>query len=168
GRSVRTGRTRPAARVFDRDAEDLAQFIITISPREHERMLVAHSMGGAISLITLHNHPARVDAAVLSAPMLAINTGNIPRWMARLMAWAAATFGYGDTFVPGSGPWPRLAAGPPGASRVSNDPYRSKLQEAWFGACEDLRLDGPTYAWLHSAFALTARTHGAQFLSRIR
>lgn len=165
GRSARSGRTRPRARNSEQDAEDLAQFITVVSPRGHRRLLVAHSMGGAISLITLRNHPTLVDAAVLSAPMLDINTGNIPRWVARLMARTATMLGHGDSFVPGSGPWSHVVA--TNAAGVSNDQHRSRLLGAWFAAQEDLRLDGPTYAWVDAAFALTERVHDAGFLAHI-
>lgn len=161
GRSVRSG-TRPTARVFAQDADDLAQFITTVSPHERTRLLVAHSMGAAISLIALHEHPGIVKAAILSAPMLEINTGHIPHWVARLLAGAMTAIGRGDDFVPGAGPWPYT--GP----AVSNDPVRGQLLDAWFRAQEDLRLDGPTYAWLNAAFSLTARTSDAGFLSAIK
>lgn len=161
GRSTRSG-TRPAPRVFAQDAEDLAEFITSVSSRGRKRLLVAHSMGAAISLIALHVHPGIVDAAILSAPMLKINTGSVPRGAARLLARAMTAIGHGDGFVPGAGPWPY--AGP----AVSNDPVRGQLLDMWFGAREDLRLDGPTYAWLNAAFALTAHTNDPRFLSAIK
>jgi lysophospholipase len=168
GRSPRANGSRPTARTFEQDAEDLAQFIVTSSPRARQRLLVGHSMGGAISLLALHGHPSLVDAAVLSAPMLEINTGDKPRWAARLLAKVMTAIGRGDGFVPGAGPWPNLAPRfPPGTNRVSNDPARGKLMDAWFTAFADLRMDGPTYAWLSTAFALTSATRGAGFLRKI-
>lgn len=170
GRSTRPEQrpSRPAARQFDQDAEDLAHFITTVSPRENRCLLVAHSMGGAIALLTLRAHPTLVDAAILSAPMLAINTGHIPLVAARLLARAMTAAGRGDAFVPGAGPWPNIAPRVPGTSRVSGDPSRCQLQDAWFTTCEDLRLDGPTYAWLDAAFALTARAADPALLAQIR
>ncbi|MGE4062063.1 MAG: alpha/beta fold hydrolase [Rhodospirillaceae bacterium] len=169
GRSHRTAGTRPSARAFERDADDLAHFIDTHSPKGHRRLLVGHSMGGAISLLTLHGRPGLVDAAILSAPMLALNTGNVPRWAARALARTMTALGRGGGFVPGAGAWPNLAPRfPKDVNRVSNDPARGKLLDAWFTACEDLRVDGPTYAWLATALALTARVCGASFLKAIR
>lgn len=161
GRSTRSG-TRPAARVFAQDAEDLAQFITSVSSGGRKRLLVAHSMGAAISLIALHEHPGIADAAILSAPMLEIHSGNVPRGAARLLARAMTAIGHGDGFVPGAGPWPYV--GP----AVSNDPVRGQLLDKWFSAREDLRLDGPTYAWLNAAFSLTAHTNDPRFLSAIK
>lgn len=169
GRSTRSKDrpSRPAARNYDQDAEDLAHFITAVSPRENRCLLVAHSMGGAISLLTFRGHTTLVDAAILSAPMLGLNTGNVPRWIARLLARGMTAAGYGDVFVPGAGPWPNAAPRPPDGSRVSSDPLRGTLLDAWFTAHEDLRLDGPTYAWLDAAFALTARTGDGTLLSQV-
>jgi len=169
GRSHRTGGTRPSARTIAQDAQDLADFIGQQCSHARRRILVGHSMGGALSLLALHSHPGLVDAAVLSAPMLAINTGNTPRWAARLLARTMTALGRGGDFVPGAGAWPDLAPRfPKGMNRVSNDPVRGQLLDAWFTTFEDLRMDGPTYAWLSSAFALTAATHSADFLSGIQ
>ncbi|MCA0199627.1 MAG: alpha/beta hydrolase [Proteobacteria bacterium] len=168
GRSARSGRTKPDPRLFDRDADDLAQFVAAVSPRDHKRLLVAHSMGGAISLLALANHAPLVDAAVLSAPMIQINTGGVPRCAARALAFVMSAIGQGDSFVPGASAWPNLASRFGNMNRLSNHPVRGKLVDAWFTAAEDLRHDGPTYAWLKSAFALTTRISKADLLARVR
>jgi lysophospholipase len=126
-------------------------------------------MGSAISLLALHAHPGFVDAGVLSAPMLGINTGGAPRWAARLLSRVMTAIGRGHEFVPGAGAWPNLAPRfPKGVNRVSNDPERGKLLDAWFAAHEDLRVDGPTYAWLSAAFAMTGMTQSPRFLRAIQ
>lgn len=168
GLSARSGCTKPDARLFDRDAEELAQFITAISPRDHKRLLVAHSMGGAVSLLALADYAPPVDAAVLSAPMIEINTGNVPRWLARTLASVMTSTGRGDAFVPGAGAWPNLAPRFGNINRLSNHPIRGKLVDAWFTTSRDLRHDGPTYAWLKAAFALTARISSAGLLRRVR
>jgi lysophospholipase len=168
GRSQRSGDTRPTGRTVARDAEDLAHFIAAHAPKHHRRLLIGHSMGGAISLLALHDHPGIADAAALSAPMLGINTGNVPRWAARLLAHVMIAVGRAGEFVPGAGAWPNLAPRfPPGFNRLSNDPVRSQVLDAWFRAFEDLRHDGPTYAWLATAFGLTSKVHSARFLREI-
>src|ERR1700724_1062191 len=70
-------RRRP--RRSDPDARDLALFIKTLPPARHPRLLIAHSMGGAIALLCLRHSPALFGAAILSAPMLGIRTGRMPR-----------------------------------------------------------------------------------------
>lgn len=168
GRSSRTAPhpQRPAARRYGRDADDLAAFIAKSVPRDNQCLLAAHSMGAAIALLMLSDHAALVDAAVLSAPMLALETGNVPRWAAKALARLMTAAGRADRFVPGAGPWSDRAL-TPATSRVSNDPARCRLQDAWFAAAPDLRLDGLTYGWLDAAFRLTARLARPSVLARI-
>jgi len=168
GGSVRAGisQTRPGARHYAQDAKDLAAFISAYVPDGHTRLLVAHSMGATIALLMLAERQAAVDGAVLSAPMLAINTGDVPRWAARGLARVAALAGFGDKFVPGAGSWTDLNA-TPATSRVASDPARCRLQDSWFGACADLRVDGPTYAWVDAAFGVTAQIMRPEVLERI-
>src|SRR5262249_35296911 len=80
GRSIRPRRlpTRPRARNFDRDAEDLAAFAAATLTGGLPRLLVAHSMGGAIALLCLRRHPLLFAAAVLSSPMVGLRTGRVP------------------------------------------------------------------------------------------
>ena len=45
--------------------------------------LLAHSMGSAIAVRYMQRYPDSIQAAVLSSPMIAINTGLIPAWLAQ-------------------------------------------------------------------------------------
>ena len=45
---------------------------------EKRRILFCHSMGGAIGVRYLEEFPLTFDAAILSAPMLGMNTGKYP------------------------------------------------------------------------------------------
>ncbi len=69
--------------------DDLATFIESIvSPHcivdgtTHKPYLLAHSMGGAIATRFLQDHPDKIQAAVLSSPMLGFNSGGIPEFIA--------------------------------------------------------------------------------------
>src|SRR6266702_5210984 len=79
GGSIRPRRlpTRPRARKFERDAEDLAAFAADKLRGNLPRLLVAHSMGGAIGLICLRRHSRLFAAAVLSSPMVGLRTGRL-------------------------------------------------------------------------------------------
>src|SRR5208283_91697 len=57
--------SRPRPRRFDRDATDLALFAETLPTPPRPRLLIAHSMGGAIALLSLHRRPGLFDAAIL-------------------------------------------------------------------------------------------------------
>jgi lysophospholipase len=160
--------TRPLARDFDRDAADLTAYVKTAMPTGAlPRILIAHSMGGAIALLSLHAEPALVDAAILSAPMLAVQTGFIPAFAARVVAHAATRSGFGESFIPGARPWtfePHLDTK---TSLTSHDPNRCLVHRHWFTHHPHLRVDGLTYGWLDAAFALTRRLQRAGFLEAI-
>ena len=44
---------------------------------------MAHSMGGCLTMLALAQGEARFSAAVLSAPMLGLNTAGVPPWLAK-------------------------------------------------------------------------------------
>jgi lysophospholipase len=159
--------SRPRPRRFDRDATDLGLFTRSLPRAGLPRLLIAHSMGGAIALLCLRQSPGLFDAAILSAPMLGIRTGRVPRRLARYIAGAARAAGLGLCFLPGAGPWNPDRIPTPEGSRVSSDPERCGLQYGWFMARAQLRVDQPTYGWLDAAFRLVTRISRANFLAAI-
>ena len=159
--------SRPRPRRYDRDAGDLAQFTETLPSARHPRFLIAHSMGGAIALLCLRQSPGLFDAAILSAPMLGIRTGRLPRSIARCITGAARASGLGLCFVPGAGRWRPDRIPSPHRSRISSDPERCCLQYRWFSARAELRVDEPTYGWLDEAFRLVTRIGKPEFLAGI-
>src|SRR5207248_2868655 len=77
--------TRPRARKFDQDARDLADFADSKLSGDRPRLLLAHSMGGAIGLLCLRRHPRLFDAAILSSPMVGLPTGKLPPTLLRVI-----------------------------------------------------------------------------------
>jgi lysophospholipase len=159
--------SRPRPRRYDRDARDLGMFARTLPPAGHPRLLLAHSMGGAIALVCLRQFPGLFAAAILSAPMLGIRTGRLPRRLARCLTGAARASGLGLCFIPGAGPWRPDRIPSPEGSRISSDPERCRLQYGWFSAHARLRVDEPTFGWLDEAFRLVSRIGKPEFLSGI-
>jgi lysophospholipase len=170
GGSIRPRRlpTRPRARKFDRDAEDLAAFAAAKLSGRLPRLLVAHSMGGAIALICLRKHPQLFAAAVLSSPMVGLRTGRVPPTVFRLITRPARAAGLGFCFIPGAGKWRPDRLPSPERSRVTTDAERCRLRHAWFSAEPALRLDEATYGWVDSALGLVARISKPEFLAAIR
>ena len=158
-------RARP--RRYDRDVSDLALFARSLPPPRHRRVLIAHSMGGAIALVCLQQSPELFDAAILSAPMLGIRTGRVPPALARCITSAARASGLGLCLVPGARRWRPDRTPSPETSRVSSDPERCRLQYSWFSSHARLRVDEATYGWLHQAFGLVRKIVRTQFLSAI-
>ncbi len=149
--------SRPRPRRFDRDAVELALFARTIPAAGWPRILIGHSMGGAIALLCLRRYPGSFDAAILSAPMLGIRTGGVPSPLVRGISSLARAAGLGMCFVPGAGAWQPDRVPSPERSRVSNDPERCRLQCAWFLEHAALRVDEPTWGWLDASLRLAAR-----------
>ncbi|MGL5976665.1 MAG: alpha/beta fold hydrolase, partial [Aeromonas sobria] len=74
---------------------DLKQFHdqIIMADQPAKLFLLAHSMGGAISARYLERWPDDIKAAVLSSPMLGINLGGLPKWLAKGLATTIGTVG---------------------------------------------------------------------------
>ncbi len=109
---------------------------------------MGHSMGGALTLLALAQGEARFAGAILSAPMLGLRTGAVPRPVARVLAGAMPRLGLGARPVPGFG-----AAPPPFETNIlTHDPIRHARNEALIQACPDLALGAPTWGWLRFAF----------------
>jgi lysophospholipase len=159
--------TRPRPRHFDRDASELASFAKKLPTTRRPRLLIGHSMGGATALLCLRGYPGLFDAAILSAPMLAIRTGGLPPALVRCITGLARATGLGICFLPGASRWSPDRTPTPERSRVSNDPERCRLQYAWFSAHTELRVEAPTWGWLDSALRLVARMAKNEFLSGI-
>jgi lysophospholipase len=160
--------TRPRSRDFDRDAADLVGFAEAVFTGTRPRVLVGHSMGGAVALLALHQRPNLFDAAILSAPMLGIRTGPVSPAGARRIAGALRRLGLGGLFVPGGRRWTRHREMTPALSRTSNDPRRCRVHEAWYAAQPGLRVDDATFGWLDAALRLTARLEDEALLRAIR
>jgi lysophospholipase len=94
---------------FDDYVADLERFVDqVVDARPHpQRVLLAHSMGGAIALLYVERHPGRFDGAILCAPMLRIDTEPLPAPVARAMGDAAVWLGLGGRYCPGRGPYAR-------------------------------------------------------------
>ncbi|MBL0445925.1 alpha/beta fold hydrolase [Aeromonas veronii] len=80
---------------FDDYVLDLKQFHdqIIMADQPAKLFLLAHSMGGAISARYLERWPDDIKAAVLSSPMLGINLGGLPKWLAKGLASTIGTVG---------------------------------------------------------------------------
>jgi len=74
---------------FDDYANDLYWFTTTIvsklSLNKQKPLLLAHSMGGAIAIRMMQLYPDAIKAALLSSPMVSINKGGLPNWLAKIL-----------------------------------------------------------------------------------
>lgn len=74
---------------FDDYADDLQTLIDTIvKPHcvaNEQPLLLSHSMGGAIATRLVQKYPQSVKTVLLSSPMIAINKGGLPEWLAKML-----------------------------------------------------------------------------------
>jgi lysophospholipase len=159
---------RPRARRFERDAAELAQFAAAELRSGLPRVLIAHSMGGAIALLSLHRNPGLFDAAILSAPMLGLLKGRTPPTLLRAVTGPARLTGFGICRLPGTRRWRPDRPPTPDISRISSDAERCRIRHAWISSEPALRLDQPTYSWLDPALSLIARIGRSRFLAAIK
>jgi lysophospholipase len=117
-------------------------------------LAVGHSMGGCLTLLALAEGERRFAGALLSAPMLGIQTGRVPRPAARALSRSMRWIGRGGLSVPApAGPEPAPFAG----NVLTHDPARYARNLALVEAFPDLALGPPTWGWLGFAFAATDR-----------
>jgi lysophospholipase len=110
---------------------------------------LGHSMGGCLTLLALACGQKGFSAAILSAPMLGINTGKAPLSVVRTLATVLTTAGRGGSPVFKS-PNSQTFEG----NILTHDRERWERYEALIAAWPELALGDPTWGWL--SFALSA------------
>ncbi|MCP5433586.1 MAG: alpha/beta hydrolase [Alphaproteobacteria bacterium] len=131
-------------------------------------VILAHSMGGAIGLTFLHDHPeAGIAAAIFSSPMFGLRTGDMPMQRARRLARLAARWGLADAFAQGSGRIHPIVE-PFEKNVVTHDRDRFQRSKALIRAEPELALGGPTFGWVDAAFRATERFEDPAWLAAVK
>ena len=142
---------------FDHYAQDLNQLLSTVLPEQYpqhnqQAYMMAHSMGGAISLRYLQLYPHKIKALTLSSPMIAISRGGTPNWLAKSLIKTGSALN-------------RLLSNNPWYFFGQNDINKSTFEEnylmhsapryerfqALYQAQPELKLGGVTFNWLEQA-----------------
>jgi lysophospholipase len=107
---------------------------------------IGHSMGGHLLLRTLIERKPALDAVVLVAPMIVVNSAPIPSWLAPEMADAMCLLGFG--------PVPMWKTPPgPHRQRILTSSRERYEDEAWWWKKEPgWNLGAPSWAWMRAAF----------------
>ena len=114
----------------------------------------AHSMGGAVTVLFLEEHPGVFEKAALCAPMIAPHRGGLPFFAAKGMCIGGKLFGQGLKRIPMSRPWD----GPEDfESACSSGPERFKWYDDLRVRTEIYHNNGPTYSWTLEAFNVTKK-----------
>ncbi len=119
-------------------------------------ILVGHSMGAALNLLTLENGENRFSGAVLVGPMLRIKTGKRSMWSVKLAVRWNLRHGKAGEFVldDADDPFDHTFE----KDALTSDEGRYELWRQQLYACPHLAVGGPTWGWL--AFALDAGERG--------
>ncbi|NMP30523.1 alpha/beta fold hydrolase [Thalassotalea sp. M1531] len=139
---------------FDHYSDDLHQFIETIVKPQCEKQLylLAHSMGGAISARYLQRYASPVKAAVLASPMIAINSGGLPDWLAEFIIHTGNTLSQWLANEPwyflGQGSYQHTAFG---ENQLMHSKLRYQLFTELYQQHPELQLGGVTFHWLEQA-----------------
>lgn len=111
--------------------------------------LFGHSMGGGISAKFLEEYPNYFNAAILSSPMLEINTGSVNKTMAKLIAKIMVYSNNKNKFVMGQGPYTcKYDTESAGTSSLARYDYFYNIEKDY----PSLPRGGASYNWLLQAF----------------
>lgn len=153
---------------FDPLLEDLHVFLTEIvrpsSPGPH--IALAHSMGGHLALRYMADRPGFFAKAVLSAPMVDIHTGGMPRPFAEQLARLTVQCGLGRQYLVGMGDADPYAAAFKD-NLLTSDPVRFQRSRALTQANPALGLGGPTFAWVHAAYQSIRKLENPDYVRRI-
>jgi lysophospholipase len=116
---------------------------------------IGHSMGGHVLLRCLAERRPELDAAVLVAPMIAINSAPLPLWGASWLASAFSLFGWRDHPA-----WHQPAEAPPAGSLrqsiLTGSPERYEDEIWWWKREPGFNLGVPSWGWLDAAYRSSA------------
>ena len=155
---------------YDVHSRDLEAWLdAVVKPDEAgPTLMFAHSMGGLIGLRALVALPGRFAAAVVSAPMVAIDTGWIPAGGARLLARSAWGLGYEDRYAVGQGDYNPAVDAVFENNTLTSDPERFRRIHQGYLDNPDLRLGGVTFGWLIASFRAQEALVLAQVLGGVK
>lgn len=128
---------------------------------ELPQYLLAHSMGGAIAALYLAQHEHRIEKAVLSSPMLGIQTGRTPKWLAQSIAIGGALL---NRVISPRTPWYFVGMEdyryvPFDENELTHSEARYQMFRDAYENNPDIQLGGPTFNWIAQAFAAIRAAH---------
>lgn len=137
---------------FERYLGDLGWFFDTvIGPGDGETVLMAHSMGGHITMRAVLEGIVKPDRFILSAPMVDLPMQGISRSAIAALAGVIAGIGLGGLYVIGTDDYDPDRVKFDG-NPLTGDPARFDAIHAAIAANPATAIGGPTFGWLNAAF----------------
>ncbi|HEV2080032.1 MAG TPA: alpha/beta hydrolase [Allosphingosinicella sp.] len=131
------------------DLQSLVRDWLEKTPAPHA--IAGHSMGGHLLLRLLAERSPPIQAAVLVAPMIAINAAPVPAWIGRRVARTLAAMGWSERRA-----WKHNERpAPPGSTRqgfLTSCPERYADELWWRERQPGFNLGPPSWGWLDAAY----------------
>lgn len=127
---------------------------------------IAHSMGGHVLLRTLAEKRPPLDAAVLVAPMVLVNSRPLPSRLAGWIAEALAGIGYEERPLRRSAP--PMPAGSPRQNRLTSCAERYADELWWREREPGFNLGAPSWGWVRAAYRSAATWFTRERLGEVR
>ena len=152
---------------FEDYVSDFKQFLdeeVKPNSGEQKLFLFAHSMGGAIGADFLEEYPEYFNSAVLSAPMLQVNTGSVPEWMANLISTVKIALSSGDDYIMGKSAYSSdyNFEGAATTCEERYDYYHNIVNND-----EELQRGDGSYKWLKNALDVTKKITSKEQASKV-
>lgn len=152
---------------YDEQISTLHTFTQTIIPKsDRPTTIMAHSMGGHIALRYLSEHPGFFNSAMLTAPMLDIQTGILPKPLARQIAKFAKAGNYLDKFIPGGHEWLETDH-VFDKNELTSDETRFKRWISFLSDNPLMQMGDATYGWVYETFRSIDVLHDEAYLKKI-
>ncbi len=131
--------------------EDLKTYmdkVVTVFSRSKKYLLFAHSMGGAIGTLFLEHYPDYFQAAVLCAPMIEMQYGDLSPAVAKMICFFAMRLHWQERYLPGHGDYqPGYDFENSAAMSRKRYDYICHIREK----TPEYQLGGATYGWMSAA-----------------
>ena len=136
------------------DFSDWMSEVVVPETINQKRYLLAHSMGGTIATLYLSKQNEVFKKAILSGPMMQINTKPYSETIGRALTAILVGAGIGKKYAPGKGPYL------PSEDTFENNEathsvVRFNMAKNLFLEMPELMLGGPTNKWVHQSLIVT-------------
>jgi len=140
---------------FQDYVDDLATFVDTVVLPEVDGPLfiLAHSMGGAVSALYLHQQPDTFDGAAFSSPMMGIDTGVFPQGVAQMLSVGTCNSSAAEGYTVGHGDYDADALFEDNDTTHSAVRYQLKMDI--YDEHTELRVGGSSWRWVCESFWAT-------------
>jgi lysophospholipase len=160
-------RLKGHARAVEEFLDDYSRLLDTYEDRAPKPwILVGHSMGAALNLLSIENGESRAVGVVLSSPMLKIRTGKRSLWSARFAAKWNVNHGKSAEYVldDQDDPFDHTFE----KDALTTDAERYELWREQLYACPHLAVGGVTWGWLAFGIEVGDRALKPKALKKIR